>query len=104
MGNWFSKENRGSVFGFWSANASAGNIIGSQFAGFMLSADFSWEFIMLIAVIGLFVSMLIFVIFIPEKPDPSLISLENSSMLDVQTIQQSEQQSITFIDAWRIPG
>lgn len=29
MGNWFSKEGRGLIFGIWAANASVGNIFGA---------------------------------------------------------------------------
>lgn len=30
MGNWFDAKTRGGVFGIWSANASAGNIVGGS--------------------------------------------------------------------------
>jgi OPA family glycerol-3-phosphate transporter-like MFS transporter 3 len=29
MGNWFSKDGRGLIFGIWAANASVGNILGA---------------------------------------------------------------------------
>ncbi len=33
MTNWFGRRKRGLVFGFWNANVSVGNILGSILAG-----------------------------------------------------------------------
>ena len=97
MGNWFSKENHGSVFGFWSSNSSAGNIIGSQVAGFLMSREVSWESIMLIAVIGLFLTTVLFYLLVPDKPGKEVPS-ETTSMLEVQI------ESVSLGTAWGIAG
>ena len=36
MGNWFDKSSRGKSMGFWSSNASIGNIVGAQFGALIL--------------------------------------------------------------------
>ena len=45
MGNWFNKSTRGSVFGFWSANASLGNIIGSLMVASVLNYGYQYGFL-----------------------------------------------------------
>eukprot|EP00794_Sanderia_malayensis_P009274 gene9274-10252_t len=45
MGNWFSKSTRGSVFGFWSGNASLGNIIGSLMVASVLDYGYEYGFL-----------------------------------------------------------
>ena len=106
MGNWFSKENRGSIFGFWSANSSAGNIIGSQVAGLMMSHHCSWETIMLTAVIGLFVAAVLFFIFVTDKPRDTSAT-EATSMLastDSSSSIHGADNTVSLSEAWQIEG
>jgi len=99
MGNWFSKEIRGSVFGFWSSNSSAGNILGSQVAGFLMSRNVSWEFIMFLSVIGLFLTTLLFFLLVSDKPGAAVPS-ETTSMLGVE----EKPESVSLGTAWNIAG
>lgn len=52
MGNWFGQSSSGVVFGFWSANASLGNIIGSVILAQVLS--YGYEFGMMLNALILF--------------------------------------------------
>ncbi|KAJ7329101.1 hypothetical protein JRQ81_015275 [Phrynocephalus forsythii] len=45
MGNWFGKNGRGLVFGFWSACASMGNIIGAFLASSVLQYGYEYAFL-----------------------------------------------------------
>ena len=72
MGNWFSKSTRGSVFGFWSANASVGNIIGSLMVASVL--NYGYEFGILITSFLLFCGGIL--VFFCLNPKPEDIGLE----------------------------
>jgi len=100
MGNWFAKEHRGRVFGWWSTNTSVGNIIGAQFAGILISLHATWELIMLIAISGLLLSLVLFTALVSEKPPTPSLSAE--TML-VQP-SPADSSAVSFLEAWKIPG
>ena len=71
MGNWFSKSTRGVVFGFWSANASVGNIIGSVMVASVL--NYGYEYGILVTSFLLFCGGFItFFLLIPKPEDIGL--------------------------------
>lgn len=100
MGNWFAKENRGTVFGWWSTSTSVGNIIGAQFAGILISLHATWELIMLIAISGLLLSLFLFTAFVSEKPLSTPLSTE--SMLTEPS--PADSSAVSFLEAWKLPG
>ncbi len=67
MGNWFSKSTRGSVFGFWSANASVGNIIGSLMVASVL--DYGYEYGFLVTSFLLFCGGFVMFFCLITKPE-----------------------------------
>lgn len=71
MGNWFSKSTRGFVFGFWSANASVGNIIGSVMVASVL--NYGYEYGILVTSFLLFCGgLLMFFCLVPRPEDIGL--------------------------------
>lgn len=72
VGNWFSKSSGGLVFGFWSGNASLGNIFGSLIVASVLS--YGYEYGMMLNSILLFCGGV--VVFFCLIPHPKMIGLE----------------------------
>ena len=71
MGNWFSKSTGGLVFGFWSANASVGNIIGSVMVSSVL--NYGYDYGILVTSFLLFCGgIMIFFCVIPNPEDVGL--------------------------------
>lgn len=114
VANWFPKSNRGSVMGFWSTNASVGNIIGQQTAAILMATSFfQWEFVMLITIGYILISGGMF-LFIEDKPDPDMLPTQQAREVarDIQDGQISsttaetepKKKGISFRKAWLLPG
>ena len=99
MGNWFSKQNRGKIMGFWSSCPSVGNLVGAQLAGLTVSVlGFSWEYLVLTNLIFLLLAAFVFATFAYDKP---------SQVPGVQGLLEnthSSKKGISFWKAWLLPG
>ena len=115
MGNWFSKSSGGLVFGFWSGNASLGNIIGSIIVASVLSHGY--EYGMLLNSILLFSGgIIMFVCLISHPEDVGLKSPDNEDRTTdgVESTDEGGETStpvvikqpkaIGFVQAFLIPG
>ena len=71
MGNWFSKSTGGLVFGFWSANASVGNIIGSVMVASVLNYGYEYG-ILVTSFLLLCGGVMIFFCVVPKPEDIGL--------------------------------
>jgi len=109
MGNWFSHTTRGTVYGFWSANISFGNIMGSLIAGLVLAyADWPYVFFA-----GASLSMsggIWLMATLPDSPEDigekshydeisAGIQVSDDAITPIQ-----EQKPITIWQALRVPG
>lgn len=79
VGNWFSKSSGGLVFGFWSGNASLGNIFGSVIVASVLNNGY--EYGMLLNSILLFCGGVIVLICL--IPHPNMIGIASPDELEV---------------------
>lgn len=85
IGNWFSKTSGGLVFGFWSSNASFGNIIGSLIVAGVI--DYGYEYgILLNSLLLLFGSCIIFFCLIPHPNDIGLNSPDEGEIREMASI------------------
>ena len=82
MGNWFSKTSGGLVFGFWSANASVGNIIGSVMVASVL--NYGYDYGILVTSFLLFCGG--FIVFFCLIPRPEDIGLSRPEEFESETI------------------
>ena len=73
MGNWFSKSSGGLVFGFWSGNASMGNIFGSLIVSSVL--NYGYEYGMMLNSLLLFCGGVI--VFVCLIPHPNMVGLQS---------------------------
>lgn len=110
MGNWFDKSSRGKSMGFWSSNASVGNMIGAQFGALIIILHGSWmEVIMPFACLQVVIG-LIFIFTISDTPQevfaPEEIKMitQNPDSRDSVTIIANKKHGIPFLDAVRLPG
>lgn len=111
IGNWFSRNTRGSVMGIWSTNSSVGDILGQQTAAlFEQLSDMPWEYVILTTMTyNLFVAALF--LFVNDKPHPSLLPPADSADLEA-ALQEEDQdlsqprrkRGISFWKAWQLPG
>lgn len=108
MGNWFSKSSGGLVFGFWSGNASFGNIIGSLVVSAVLS--YGYEYGMLLNSVLLFCGgVIMFFCLIVHPQDVGLDGPDHKDNT-VEVISQSEDhvvkpaKAIGFFEAFLLPG
>jgi sugar phosphate permease len=110
MGNWFDKENRGTSMGFWSCNASVGDIIGAQLGGLILYLNGSWMVTVLpFALLQVLVAS-IFIFTVQDTPidqfpndDIVLRNLANSDG-DTITLEVKRKKGIPFLKAIMLPG
>ena len=125
MGNWFSKSSGGLIFGFWSANASVGNIFGSLLVATVLS--YGYEYGILVNSILLFCGgIMMFICLIPHPNDvglPSPVEADDnhpqkhtctsgeassdaalSDQEQPEIIKIKENKAIGFFEALLIPG
>ena len=125
VGNWFGKEKRGLIMGFWNSHTSVGNIVGSVLSSAVLEFGWGWSFVLpgiLIIIIGIFVFL--FLVVNPEDLGFEALgqeiemsaqiesnkSLENSEKVesDDAGLLPSEisdsSGAIGFLEAWRLPG
>lgn len=112
IANWFPKSSRGSVMGFWSTNASVGDIIGQQTAAFLMGTSFfRWEFVILITIFYNLISGAMF-LFVEDKPDSDMLptkqarevvgEIQENSSPTVETVPK--KKGISFWKAWLLPG
>mmetsp|Transcript_25771 Transcript_25771/g.45390 ORF Transcript_25771/g.45390 Transcript_25771/m.45390 type:complete len:344 (-) Transcript_25771:1372-2403(-) len=114
ISNWFAKESRGKVMGFWSSNAMVGNIVGQQVAGMLLLLAFKWELVMLSTCGLLGVSAVLFAVLVRDKPPKTIIALSEGSSssrdfkVDAVSTEDGEAEGtkngISFWRAWCLPG
>ncbi|XP_065184692.1 sugar phosphate exchanger 3-like [Sycon ciliatum] len=131
MANWFGKKGRGFVFGLWSANASAGNVLGALVVSAVL--DFGYDTAFLVPSVMLFAGSIINIFCLPEspqkvqalqrksnalqnKPIPLRDRIihatsvdEQSSDTDTESVTSGlsparSDKAISFFAAWKIPG
>mmetsp|Transcript_10592 Transcript_10592/g.20421 ORF Transcript_10592/g.20421 Transcript_10592/m.20421 type:complete len:470 (+) Transcript_10592:232-1641(+) len=122
ISNWFPKHTRGKVMGFWSSNASVGDVVGQQIGGLMLGVlGANWKSVMLVNAIMLGASAILFALLVRDKPSSQLNSELNrvdEELLNRETGQTEQQQTnapekfgedkpkkgISFWKAWLLPG
>ena len=86
LGNWITVDNSGLVFGLWTVNNFAGNILGNVLSGPLL--DGNWELAFLIpAAIMAAISLLVFLTLVPHP-----------SMVNVQLVNKSKNKRISTIN------
>ena len=75
VSNWFGKQRRGLIFGFWNSHASLGNILGSLLAAVWVETDWSISFFVcgLVIVVGGAICLL----FVIVKPQDAGFSAQN---------------------------
>mmetsp|Transcript_37528 Transcript_37528/g.83540 ORF Transcript_37528/g.83540 Transcript_37528/m.83540 type:complete len:499 (+) Transcript_37528:190-1686(+) len=115
VANWFGKGKRGLIMGIWNAHTSVGNILGTIIAAALLSSGWGWSFV----IPGLLMIALGFLIFFFLVVQPSDVGLpspyEPVKSTDIELKAHAhphpprkstdgEAESISFGDAWRIPG
>ena len=92
MGNWFSKSTGGLVFGFWSANASVGNIIGSVMVASVL--NYGYEYGILVTSFLLFCGGIMVLVCIIPKPEdiglskPEELEYEGGQNEDIAEVRE----------------
>ncbi|CAK4143018.1 unnamed protein product [Aphanomyces euteiches] len=111
-GNWFEKRERGAVMGLWSANASAGNILGTAVVALMYIAipdkTIAWKVAMTVVGVLLTLYGLLTLIFLkPEPHQRKYVGFSDGDGVDMNTLlesNQSKRKGISFWHAWLIPG
>ncbi|CCI46907.1 unnamed protein product [Albugo candida] len=115
MGNWFSRKERGAIFGIWGGNSSLGNVLGAAFVALMFSLfekSIAWKIAMVaMALIIATYAMLIFVFLVPDPKSPLTrhlitddIKLGSPGSDDEHLVPSSAKPGISFWKAWLIPG
>lgn len=110
MGNWFDRSSRGKSMGFWSSNASVGNIVGAQFGALIIILHGTWMDVLLPFAILQVVTGLIFFFTIKDTPQqifaPEEIKMldQNSDSKESVTVVQNKKHGIPFLAALRLPG
>jgi len=122
MGNWFSKKSGGLVFGFWSGNASTGNILGSLIVASVL--HYGYEYGMLLNSMLLFCGGILISICLIVHPNevgleaPSelenkenfktskegIVNDQLTSSSDTEIHLHQPTHAISFVQALLIPG
>lgn len=69
MGCWFSRRERGRVFGWWCTNYAIGGMIASPFAGLMADHFLNWRYAFYAPAAVLFVIWVLFVTFQRNRPE-----------------------------------
>jgi OPA family glycerol-3-phosphate transporter-like MFS transporter 3 len=97
MSNWFDKNSRGKLFGFWSSCDAVGNILGAHFGNLILIFNGSWMEVIL--PFGLFQVLiaLIFLLGVRDKP-------EYVFHMDHDEVHHEAKHGISFWQAVKIPG
>jgi OPA family glycerol-3-phosphate transporter-like MFS transporter 3 len=67
MGNWFGKSSHGMIFGFWSANASVGNILGALVVSSLL--PYGFEYAMMGGSVMLLLGGVVILVCLTEHPN-----------------------------------
>jgi sugar phosphate permease len=115
ISNWFPKQTRGRVMGFWSSNSSVGEVLGQQIGGLMLGViGLSWEAVMLVTSLLMGGTALLFVVVVRDKPSKDLQEDydQEYSYRDILTgppnyaVADSihTKRGISFWKAWLLPG
>jgi OPA family glycerol-3-phosphate transporter-like MFS transporter len=74
---WFSKKERGRIYGIWSSNYALGGMVAGVFAGYMALACSSWRFAFFAPAAVLFLIWILFLLFQKNRPeDAGLPSIE----------------------------
>lgn len=86
MGNWFSKESSGLVFGIWSSNANIGNMMGSLIVASVI--EYGYEYGMLLnSVLSFCGGIAAFCCLIPHPNDIGIITSDQYNDIHRQKIE-----------------
>ena len=69
VSSWFSRKERGRVYGFWCSNYAIGGLIASPFAGLMGSYFGNWRYALYMPAATLFIIWLLFLFFQRNRPE-----------------------------------
>jgi len=69
VSSWFSRRERGRVFGFWSTNYAIGGMLASAFAGYMALFLGSWRYAFFMPAVILFLITVLFVFLQKNRPE-----------------------------------
>ena len=98
MGNWFSKESAGLVFGFWGINPFLGNALGSLLVTCAL--DYGYENgILLVSMASFFAGIVVFFGLIPHPRD---IGLPSPDEVDQDRMENSTSLSISMCGSQKV--
>lgn len=77
VGNWFSRAERGRIYGFWATNYAVGGMVASAFAGYMAVFFGDWRFAFFMPALVLFIISVTFFFIQKNTPqDAGLSSIE----------------------------
>lgn len=100
MSYWFGSSHRGSVMGIWCVASSVGDVIGQYTAGALEEWNYSWEWILIVAVVYMIISSFIFG-FVHDKPSMVFSNPEESNT-DMNNTEPA--QVVGIFEAFKIPG
>lgn len=69
IGCWFSRRERGRMYGWWCTNYTIGGLVATPFAGYMAERFHDWRFAFFIPAAALFGIWLVFVVFQRDRPE-----------------------------------
>lgn len=69
IGNWFGKQKRGLLMGFWAVNANVGNIIALVLLNILKNAKFDWMYNFIITGCLCMLIAGLVLVFLKEKPE-----------------------------------
>ena len=122
LGNWFTKTHRGKIMGFWSSNASVGNIIGALVGGIILSFGQDWMVVTMTMAAFQIVVGLVYVLTIPDRPKVSPYAAEQglieededkiengagpsiNSFEMIRNHEPGHKEAMPFLEAIMLPG
>jgi len=102
MGNWFSKENRGLIFGTWTCHQYMGNIIAAVVSAVVLSSGYPYWWALVIPAVCNIVWGLVCTFLLPPRPADKDIDFGDTKAAEVSNADLPPP--IGFIDAFKIPG
>jgi OPA family glycerol-3-phosphate transporter-like MFS transporter len=89
INNWWSKEERGKAFGFYTMSAGLSSVITYMLSILLLQHGYEWRMLFRLPVLCLLVTATIFFIFIKDKPDEK--TEENSNEEDTLTLTWAQR-------------
>jgi len=107
MGNWFGKENRGTIFGLWTCHQYVGDIAAAMFSALLLWLKIDWRYCLIVPAVLNALWAVFNLMMVPNTPEDYKVVTKHTLRAvyaKEHDMEHAESKPIGFLRALLLPG